>query len=125
MKKLILTVFVLFALTGCYKDDLLLPDIKQDLKPELQIANSVGIKLESAFVTKEVSMNVKLDKSGTVTLKIFDIGNKVVSKETINVKEGDNVLKIYTSSLPSSAYRIGLFDNSGIMLGITDFNKIN
>ena len=125
MKKLILTVFVLFALTGCYKDDLLLPDIKQDLKPELQIANSVGIKLESAFVTKEVSMNVKLDKSGTVTLKIFDIGNKVVSKETINVKEGDNVLKIYTSALPSSAYRIGLFDNSGIMLGITDFNKIN
>ncbi len=125
MKKLILTVFVLFALTGCYKDDLLLPDIKQDLKPELQIANSVGIKLESAFVTKEVSMNVKLEKSGTVTLKIFDIGNKVVSKETINVKEGDNVLKIYTSALPSSAYRIGLFDNSGIMLGITDFNKIN
>jgi hypothetical protein len=124
MKKLILTVFVLFALTGCYKDDLLLPDIKQDLKPELQIANSVGIKLESAFVTKEVSMNVKLEKSGTVTLKIFDIGNKVVSKETINVKEGDNVLKIYTSALPSSAYRIGLFDNSGIMLGITDFNKI-
>jgi hypothetical protein len=125
MKKLILTVFVLFALTGCYKDDLLLPDIKQDLKPELQIANSVGIKLESAFVTKEVSMNVKLEKSGTVTLKIFDIGNKVVSKETINVKEGDNVLKIYTSALPSSAYRIGLFDNSGTMLGITDFNKIN
>ena len=125
MKKLILTVFVLFALTGCYKDDLLLPDIKQDLKPELQIANSVGIKLESAFVTKEVSMNVKLEKSGTVTLKIFDIGNRVVSKETINVKEGDNVLKIYTSALPSSAYRIGLFDNSGTMLGITDFNKIN
>jgi hypothetical protein len=125
MKKLILTVFVLFALTGCYKDDLLLPDIKQDLKPELQIANSVGIKLESAFVTKEVSMNVKLEKSGAVTLKIFDIGNKVVSKETINVKEGDNVLKIYTSALPSSAYRIGLFDNSGTMLGITDFNKIN
>jgi hypothetical protein len=70
-------------------------------------------------------MNVKLEKSGTVTLKIFDIGNKVVSKETINVKEGDNVLKIYTSSLPSSAYRIGLFDNSGTMLGIADFNKIN
>jgi len=125
MKKLILTAFVLFTLTGCYKDDLLLPDIKQDLKPELQIANSVGIKLETVFVTKEVSMNVKLEKSGTVTLKIFDIGNKVVSKETINVKEGDNVLKIYTSALPSSAYRIGLFDNSGIMLGITDFNKIN
>jgi len=124
MKKLILTVVVLFTLTGCYKDDIV-PDIRQELKPELQIANSVGIKLESVFVTKEVSMNVKLEKSGVVTLKIFDIGNRVVSKETINVKEGDNVLKIYTSALPSSAYRIGLFDNSGVMLGITDFNKIN
>lgn len=125
MKKLILTVIVLFALTGCYKDDLLLPDIKQEIKPELQITNSVGIKLESVFVTKEVSMNVKLDKSGTATIKIFDIANKVVSKETVTVKEGDNLLKVYTSALPSSAYRIGLFDSSNNMLGITDFNKIN
>lgn len=125
MKKLILTVIVLFALTGCYKDDLLLPDVKQEIKPELQIANSVGIKLESVFVTKEVSMNVKLDKSGTATIKIFDIANKVVSKETVTVKEGDNLLKVYTSALPSSAYRIGLFDSSNNMLGITDFNKIN
>lgn len=125
MKKLILTVIVLFALTGCYKDDLLLPDVKQEIKPELQITNSVGIKLESVFVTKEVSMNVKLDKSGTATIKIFDIANKVVSKETVTVKEGDNLLKVYTSALPSSAYRIGLFDSSNNMLGITDFNKIN
>lgn len=124
MKKLILTVSVLFALTGCYKDDLLLPDVKQDIKPELQIANSVGIKLESVFVTNEVSMNVKLEKSGTVTIKIFDIANRVVSKETVTVKEGDNLLKVYTSALPSSAYRIGLFDSSNNMLGITDFNKI-
>lgn len=125
MKKLILTAFVLFTLTGCYKDDLLLPDIKQDLKPELQISESVGIKLSTVFVTNEVSMNVKLEKSGTVTIKIFDISNKVVSKETVMVKEGDNLLKVYTSTLPSSAYRIGLFDSSNIMLGITDFNKIN
>ncbi len=125
MKKLILTVFVLFALTGCYKDDLLLPDIKQEVKPELQISENIGIKLSTVFVTSEVSMNVKLDKSGTVTIKIFDISNKVVSKETVSVKEGDNILKVYTSALPSSAYRIGLFDSSNNMLGITDFNKIN
>jgi hypothetical protein len=125
MKKLILTVFVLFTLTGCYKDDLLLPDVKQEVKPELQISENVGIKLSTVFVTSEVSMNVKLEKSGTVTIKIFDISNKVVSKETVSVKEGDNILKVYTSALPTSAYRIGLFDGSNNMLGITDFNKIN
>jgi hypothetical protein len=40
------------------------------------------------------------------------------------VKAGDNVLKVYTNALPSSAYRIALFDDKGNQLGITDFNKI-
>ena len=42
----------------------------------------------------------------------------------MNVVAGDNVLKVYTSALPSSAYRIGLFDANGKQLGITDFNKL-
>ena len=96
----------------------------QQVKPELQIANSAGIKLETVFVTSEVAMNVKSEVAQTATIRIFDIANRVVSKETMNVKAGDNVLKVYTSALPSSAYRIGLFDASGKQLGITDFNKL-
>ena len=69
-------------------------------------------------------MNVKTETSQKVTIKIFDIGNRVVSKETVNVNSGDNILKVYTSALPSSAYRIALFDSAGNMLGITDFNKM-
>jgi adenosine/AMP kinase len=87
--------------------------------------NSVsGIKLESPFVTSQVAMNVKSEVAQTVTIKIFDISNRVVSKSTSDVKAGDNVLKVYTNALPSSAYRIALFDASGNQLGITDFNKI-
>jgi hypothetical protein len=37
---------------------------------------------------------------------------------------GDNVLKVYTNALPSSAYRIGIYDSNGKQLGITDFNKL-
>jgi hypothetical protein len=70
-------------------------------------------------------MNVKLELGGMVTIKIFDITNKVVSKEQISVKSGDNVLKVYTSTLPPSAYRIGLYDSNNNLLDITDFNKIN
>jgi len=93
--------------------------------PSELVINSVsGIKLETPFVTSQVSMNVKSEIEQTVTIKIFDISNRVVSKSTSDVKAGDNVLKVYTSALPSSAYRIALFDNKGNQLGITDFNKI-
>ena len=91
---------------------------------ELAINSVSGIKLESPFVTSQVSMNVKSEVAQTVTIKIFDISNRVVSKSTSDVKAGDNVLKVYTTALPSSAYRIALFDDKGNQLGITDFNKI-
>jgi len=91
---------------------------------ELAINSVSGIKLETPFVTSQVSMNVKSETAQTVTIKIFDISNRVVSKSTSDVKAGDNVLKVYTSALPSSAYRIALYDVNGNQLGITDFNKI-
>jgi len=123
MKKLISIIALSIVLTGCYKDDIIEP-IKTQATDDLKIANAVGIKLKSTFVTSEVSMNVKIDVAQTVTIKIFDIANRVVSKSTSDVTIGDNILKVYTTALPSSAYRIGLFDSKGNQLGITDFNKI-
>lgn len=122
MKKILALVLLTIGLSGCYKDDLIEPVV--EIKKELQIQNTVGLKLESVFVTTEVAMNVKLEVAQPVTIKIFDISNRVVSKETVSVKAGDNLLKVYTSALPSSAYRIGLYDSKGIELGITDFNKL-
>jgi hypothetical protein len=123
MKKTLLIVLISTILTGCYKDDIL--PAPQAISEDLKMASSVGIKLQTAFVTSEVAMNVKTETAGSVTIRIFDISNRVVSKETMNVVAGDNVLKVYTNALPSSAYRIGLFDANGKQLGITDFNKIN
>ena len=123
MKKILLLVLVSTILTGCYKDDIL--PTSQSISEELKMTSSVGIKLQSAFVTSEVAMNVKIETAGLITIKIFDISNRVVSKETMNVIAGDNLLKVYTNALPSSAYRIGLFDSNNKQLGITDFNKIN
>ena len=123
MKKLglILVTFILFV--GCTKVDIPAP-IPQITGTDLKIATAVGIKLQSQFVTSEVAMNVKSDVAQTVTVKIFDIANRVVSKSTMDVKAGDNILKVYTSAFPSSAYRIGLYDAAGNQLGITDFNKL-
>ena len=123
MKKILSMVLLSTILTGCYKDDIL--PTPQSVSEDLKMTSSIGIKLQSSFVTSEVAMNVKIETAGSVTIKIFDISNRVVSKETMNVIAGDNLLKVYTNALPSSAYRIGLFDSNNKQLGITDFNKIN
>ncbi len=122
MKKVLLVFAIATMLVGCTKQEIV--PIPQSVAEELKIQSSVGIKLQTHFVTSEVAMNVKTETAGSVTIRIFDIANRVVSKETMNVVAGDNVLKVYTSALPSSAYRIGLYDASGKQLGITDFNKL-
>ncbi len=122
MKKVIIILSVIF-LTGCYKDDFA-PVPPVALTPDLKIESLAGIKLQSAFVTSEVAMNIKVASDDVITVKILDIANRVVSKEVMSVKAGDNILKVYTSALPSSAYRIGIYDVNNNMLGITDFNKL-
>ena len=122
MKKVSLVLFGLIFFVGCRKVDV--PFQPQVISDNLKISSSVGLKLETSFITNEVAMNIKSDVDQTVTVKIFDISNRVVSKSTSEVKVGDNILRVYTSALPSSAYRIALYDVAGNMLGITDFNKI-
>ena len=123
MKKILIVVLLLFGLSGCIDDNVIIPPTTE-IKDVLKIQNPIGIKLETPFVTNEVAMNVKVDVEQIVTIKIFDISNKVISKETMDVKAGDNVLKIYTSTLQSSSYRIGLYNSKNVELGIIDFNKL-
>jgi hypothetical protein len=122
MKKIISLLVFSTIIIGCRKVDVS-PSPQVALSNDLKIANSVGIKLQTPFVTTSVDMNVKSDVAQTVTIKITDIANSVVSKEIVNVAAGDNVLKVYTSALPTAAYRIALYDTYGNLLGITDFNK--
>lgn len=122
MKKIILGLAIVATLVSCQNEAEILPVVQ--VSEELKISESVGIKLQTPFVTNEVAMNVKTETAQTVTVRIFDIANRVVSKEVMDVKAGDNVLKVYTTALPSSAYRIALFDKNNKQLGVTDFNKL-
>ena len=122
MKKSLL-ILGLITLMGCAKN-VPIAVLPQPINPDLAITSSVGIKLQTVFVTTEVSMNVKSQIPQTVTVKITDISNRIVSKSTSYVKTGDNILTLYTTALPSSAYRIAIYDDKGNMLAITDFNKI-
>ena len=123
MKKLFILVIGILILTGCTNDESI-PEVVQTVKPELAIATASGIKLESTFTTVEVAVNAKVATAGKAVIKIYDISNRVVSKEEVDVVVGDNVLKLHTAILPSSAYRLSLTDATGTVVGIADFNKL-
>ena len=91
------------------------PDYDFEIEPytfvpeTLVIKEEVGIKLDSNFATTEVRMNVKLNSSGNYYIKVLNISGKVVAKELVNGKIGDNIFTVYTSTLPKSSYRLELF----------------
>lgn len=124
MKKLLLVLFGAVLIVGCTKLDVTPQPPIVNPNEALKIEAASGLKLQSVFVTSEVAINVKLETAGNVSIKIFDIANRVVSKETMYANSGDNILKVYTNAFPTSAYRIALYDANGKMIGITDFNKL-
>ena len=71
MKKVFIVVFGALILAGCTKEDVIIPNV-QEVTPELAISSSVGIKLQSPFVTSEVAMNVKSEVGVSATINIFD-----------------------------------------------------
>jgi hypothetical protein len=123
MKKVLGLLVMICMIASCTNEDLLLPPT-MEVTEKLQIVGNMGIKVETPFVKNEVAMNVKAETAGTYVVKILNIANKSVSKEEVAIKAGNNLLKIYANALPSSAYRIGLFDLEGNLLGIADFNKL-
>ena len=123
MKKIILGLAIIATLVSCQNEEALLPNTTE-VTEKLQIVGNMGIKIETPFVKNEVAMNVKAETAGTYVVKILNIANKSVSKEEVTIKAGNNLLKIYANALPSSAYRIGLFDLNENLLGIADFNKL-
>ena len=101
---------VLFTLfLACSTEEIYEPIYLEVTPIELEITEPVGIKLESNFATSEIRMNVKLDTEGEYFIKVLDISNRIVSKEKVNGELGDNLFRVYTSTLPKSSYRLELF----------------
>jgi hypothetical protein len=123
MKKVLGLLVMICLVASCTNEDLLVPAVTE-VSEKLQIVGNLGIKVETPFVKEEVAMNVKAVTAGKYIVKILNIANKSVSKEEVTLNAGNNLLKIHANALPSSAYRIGLFDLEGNLLGIADFNKL-
>lgn len=121
MKKLLpLIAVVLFS---CTQEEYYEPVNFTITPTELEIIDPVGIKLESKFATESVLMNVKLEVETNYYIKIVDNTNRVVSKEKVTGNIGDNIFKVYTSTLPKSSYRIELFQQDK-KVGATTINLL-
>lgn len=120
MKK-VLILLSLVLLIGCMKDDDILSPIDNvvEVPESLVIGDLQGIKVESTIVTDEVKMNIKLPYTGTYRVKIRDIAKNLVSQEKLEANEGDNILKVYVSSLQNDGYTLELADDNHDIIGIT------
>jgi len=116
MKK-ILSLLSLLILFGCAQEEPFIEEVSIDIPKALEIKGLIGLKIESVIVEEEVRMNVKLPYSGQYRVKIKDIEGTLVSQEVILANEGNNLLKIYVSTLPSSSYKIELPDLNHELLG--------
>ena len=119
MKKVLLLLSV-FLLVGCMDDDIISPiDDIVEVPESLQIEDVQGLKVESTIVTDEVRMNIKLPYTGTYRVKIRDIAKNLVSQEKLEANEGDNILKVYVSSLENDGYTLELTNDNHEVIGIT------
>lgn len=118
MKKVLLLLSV-FLLVGCMDDDIISPiDDIVEVPESLQIEDVQGLKVESTIVSDEVRMNIKLPYTGTYRVKIRDISKNLVSQEKLDANEGDNILKVYVSSLEDNGYTLELTDDNHDIIGI-------
>ena len=122
MKKYIAAALIVIAFS-CTQDPI--EDIQMISNESLSINLDEGIKLENYIVTDEVSINLKVAKSGNYKVVIKDISGNVVSKENIDLKLGSNIHKVYVKVLPISSYTVELVDQSNKLIGTEIFSMQN
>jgi len=116
MKKLLLFTLSLLVLS-CAKD-LDYDVVEYTIVPEkLVIAEDAGLRLASNIVHGNVDINVKLPSAGTYRIRVLDLTNKIVSQDKIQAPKGDNILKVYVSTLPDQSYTVELLTLEGASLG--------
>ena len=122
MKKYLLSALIIIAFS-CTQD--VIEDVQMIPNESLSINLDEGIKLENYIVTDQVSVNLKVNKSGNYKVAIENIAGNVISKENIELKLGSNIHKIYVKALPISSYTVKLTDESGRLIGIEIFSMQN
>lgn len=121
MKKLLVTLFLIVCIFACTEQE-----TGNSISPTPIVTGlgTVGIRLESNFISNQANYSVKLDEAQPLTVKIIDISGKTISTETVNAKAGDNTFTLYTKALPKTSYQLKLYNSSNQELGQTIINVL-
>lgn len=92
------------------------PDAEFDtvtFTPEtLEIDGKTGLQFDDSTVRDGSMFNFKTATAGKYTLKVLDLANSLVTKNTFQAKEGDNVFMFYTKAFEKGDYTFKFYDNS-------------
>jgi hypothetical protein len=100
-------------ITSCYKDE---------IEPIPEPPKLTNIFLTDNYtVTNNSDILVELSESSVYILVIVDKETQqVISKERFTGKIGNNILKIYTNSLPKKVLKLVLLDSNNNEIGSTN-----
>ena len=112
MKKIYYFIFLLLVL-GCMKDDDIFFDITPVTAAELQIDELTGLKFARTSLRDNTQFNIKTDEAGIYSVEILDLTNSLVTRNSLVVKEGDNVYSVYTKILEPGDYTFRFVDING------------
>lgn len=87
--------------------------VTQWVADELKIDEPTGIQFDDNSVYDGAKFNIKTNEEGTYTVEILDLAKQLVSRNTLKVKEGDNVYTIYTRVFQTGDYTFRFLDEMG------------
>lgn len=103
-------LFLLF--THCAPDSLDF-EIRPYTQENLKMETDAGLRFDNSSVEDGAKFNIKTNNAGKYTVEILDLTNKLVSKNTLSVIEGDNVYTMYTRALETGEYTFRFLDENG------------
>jgi hypothetical protein len=106
--KIIFLCFIIGFIISCQNEDI--------VKPQ-----SVDIfKVEQSTVSNRSEISFNVEKEGIYVITMLDKNtNQVISREKIKCITGNNIIKIYTKTLPSRYLYLKLEDSFNNQLGNT------
>lgn len=95
------------------KDDDIFFEITPVTAAELQIDELTGLKFARTSLRDNTQFNIKTDEDGIYSVEILDLTNSLVTRNSLVVKEGDNVYSVYTKILEPGDYTFRFVDIYG------------
>lgn len=117
---LLTIIMLILTLFSCTHEEL--PIINEPIPSALVISEPVGLSVETQFVTENIGINVKVTVPGTYIIKLHHISGRVVVKDEVYAKAGDNIKTLYVGAIPKEPYTLSLYNKEDVLLAKTVVN---